>query len=675
MEELETVNILTLRAITGSDEGDAGLCRKNYFIPSYQRGYRWGIRQVKQLVRDLTEYFNGENNGDFYCLQPIVVKEITAEQKKKHGLEHFDEPWYEVIDGQQRLTTILIILTLENLLDDEADHSFRIHYETRPELGALFGKLHLKKCSENEKRQIVTVEDGGFRLDIDSFHIVQAAQTILDFFQNEEVPGAHKKFFKGTFYENFTRRAEVKGKSVQVIWYELKDNHAGSAVEFFKRLNDKSIKLNNAELVRALFLSESAEYAPDQELPKGMGKNLKDIIIARERDSKQQHLISQWDMIEGRLHDPQFWNFIHKDGEKADYSCRIEYIFDLIAKKTDDDRDSLSTLLRFQELAIDGENGLWNLWKKVELYFATLQSWLLNRDKYHKIGFIVSIEGSSALMELLEEATSLSKPAFDRKVDQRITDLIDIDLDRLSKLQYGKTDNRLIEKLLLLFNVEHTRKSCNEPFFPFDKFKNEKWTLEHIHAQNSELIDGSDREKWAEFIMENIKALKNIAIRFKDSEMDPSGLIDTLESNYRRASDKNDKRFSFSTVQKLYSEIASYFDKFAFNDSLSPDLHSISNLALLSGRINSAIGNSVFEVKRQAIVDLDAKGEYIPICTRKAFLKYYNKDEDGFETAQLFYWGRKDQENYFKGIVDTISCYLKNNPEEGNQTPCQTQEN
>ncbi|MDE6118328.1 MAG: DUF262 domain-containing protein, partial [Muribaculaceae bacterium] len=91
MEELKTVNILTLRAITSSDESDVGLCRKNYFIPSYQRGYRWGIRQVEQLVKDLTEYFNGENNGDFYCLQPIVVKEITAEQKLALGLEHSDE--------------------------------------------------------------------------------------------------------------------------------------------------------------------------------------------------------------------------------------------------------------------------------------------------------------------------------------------------------------------------------------------------------------------------------------------------------------------------------------------------------------------------------------------------------------------------------------------------------
>ncbi len=642
MKLSDSPNILTLRSIVGAPSGPEGLCGKNYFIPAYQRGYRWGEGQVRQLLKDLTEYFNGENNGDFYCLQPIVVKKTDdLEAKKRYGLAHPEEPWYEVIDGQQRLTTILIILTLENLLDEDSDDSFRIHYETRPELGKLFGKISLEK--DEDKRHTVNLNGCQERLDIDSYHILQAAKTVLDFFQNEEIPGAHKKYFKGSFYENFTRRADVEGKSVQVIWYELRDNDASSAAELFKRLNDKSIKLNNAELIRALFLSESAHYEPETELPKGINKNLRDII-------------------ESRLHDPRFWAFIHKEANANDYSCRIEYIFDLIAKKEDDDRDSLSTFLRFKELSQESDNGLWGLWKKVELYFATLQAWLMDRDKYHQVGFIVSQEGSVALIDLLDKATRKSKPDFESEINGKISRLIDnMDSDRLNRLQYGKkADNALIGRLLLLFNVEYTRTTPNEAFFPFDRYKDEEWTLEHIHAQNSELIDGSDRNKWAEFIEENIKALKKLAFRFKETANDPSPLIETLKENLKRAKDKNDKKFSFSIIQRLYSEIATYFDRFAENDGTSSDLHSISNLALLSGKINSAIGNSVFEVKRQAIVDLDAQGEYIPVCTRKAFLKYYNKDDEAFETAQMFYWGKKDQDNYFTRMSKTLNPYFKN---------------
>lgn len=664
MEKLESPNLLTLRSIVGSTACYDGLCGKNYFIPSYQRGYRWGEDQIRQLLKDLTEYFNGENNGDFYCLQPIVVKEITDKATKTaYGLECPEEPWFEVIDGQQRLTTILIILTLENLLDDDSDESFRMHYQTRPELGKLFGKLYLEKETDNPKKHRICLTDHPQRLDIDSFHILQAAKTILDFFQNEEIPGAHKKYFKGSFYENFTRKAGVDGKSVQVIWYELRDNNSTSAAELFKRLNDKSIKLNNAELIRALFLSESAHYEPEQEIPKGIAKSLRDMIAAREMEQKQQHLISQWDMMESRLHEPAFWAFIHKEGNVDNYNCRIEYIFDLIAKKDDDDKDSLSTFLRFRDMSQNENDGIWKLWKKVELYFATLQAWLRDRDKYHKVGFIVSQEGTQGLIRLLDKATSIPKSKFNAYIDDCISGIIDTSTESLCKLQYGKkADNELIGKLLLLFNVEYTRITPNEPFFPFDRYKKESsWTLEHIHAQNSELIDGSDRNKWAEFLNENIKTLKKMRVRFADTQYDPKELIDTLEANHARAIDKNDKRFSFAIVQRLYSEIATYFDAFAEDNDTAPDLHSIANLALLSGKINSAIGNSVFEVKRQAIIALDADGVYIPVCTRKAFLKYYNKGDDGFETAQLFYWGRKDQENYFRQMQSTLSPYLRHN--------------
>lgn len=52
------------------------LLDKNYFIPSYQRGYRWGKRQVQDLLEDLFKFGMDRNKkeGAFYCLQPIVVK-------------------------------------------------------------------------------------------------------------------------------------------------------------------------------------------------------------------------------------------------------------------------------------------------------------------------------------------------------------------------------------------------------------------------------------------------------------------------------------------------------------------------------------------------------------------------------------------------------------------------
>ena len=79
----------------------------NFIVPSYQRGYRWDEINVTDLLDDLLEFMQDGSSGKFYCLQPLVVKKIGTNQ-------------YNVIDGQQRLTTIFIILKyLEKLLEDE----------------------------------------------------------------------------------------------------------------------------------------------------------------------------------------------------------------------------------------------------------------------------------------------------------------------------------------------------------------------------------------------------------------------------------------------------------------------------------------------------------------------------------------------------------------------------
>ena len=66
-----------------------------FLIPSYQRGYRWKDREITALLEDIWDFANATQEGNFYCLQPIVIKQ----NGKK----------YNVIDGQQRLTTIFLI--------------------------------------------------------------------------------------------------------------------------------------------------------------------------------------------------------------------------------------------------------------------------------------------------------------------------------------------------------------------------------------------------------------------------------------------------------------------------------------------------------------------------------------------------------------------------------------
>ena len=73
----------------------------NFYIPSYQRGYRWKSRQVCQLIDDINAFTPTESTP-FYFLQALAVaKDIEKDR-------------VNVVDGQQRLTTLNLIL------DDES---------------------------------------------------------------------------------------------------------------------------------------------------------------------------------------------------------------------------------------------------------------------------------------------------------------------------------------------------------------------------------------------------------------------------------------------------------------------------------------------------------------------------------------------------------------------------
>ncbi|WP_267525192.1 DUF262 domain-containing protein [Campylobacter sp. MG1] len=74
-----------------------GLLGKNLIIPDYQRPYVWNENHIKTLLKDI------ESNKNITLLGSIVLY-------KTNKVTEDNETIYEVIDGQQRLTTIKLIL-------------------------------------------------------------------------------------------------------------------------------------------------------------------------------------------------------------------------------------------------------------------------------------------------------------------------------------------------------------------------------------------------------------------------------------------------------------------------------------------------------------------------------------------------------------------------------------
>ena len=650
MEQENKINELSLKAIPD-------LYGKNFFIPDYQRGYRWGTRQVEQLMNDLCNFFDERGKGDFYCLQPIVVKELTEGEKATYDLhsDTDDNRWYEVIDGQQRLTTIRIILALFKKIQGRFKYKFTIKYKTRPSLGEIYDKL-IYDYDEDEYG--ITVENEQC-LDIDSWHILQAAKCVLAWLKEGEAQGVGLDYFTGIFLQYFTQQRGLEGKkSVQVIWYELRDNSDPNAT--FKRLNDKKVALNNAELIRAMFLSDSAEYECDESVIDGYPEEVQSIVKEREQARKQSHIVEQWDIIEKQLRQPNFWAFIKDDASDEGYSCRIEYLFDLISQKSKKEKDELYTYLRFDDMVMkhNGVKGLWDLWVKVESDFDTLLSWYQKRDYYHKIGYLIAEKGSSILYDLLDMSTKQTKTRFDKNINWLIKTnmMISVDDDIYTYSYDEDKQKSALSRILFFYNVESTRLATTQDYFPFELYKKENWTLEHIHAQNSERIDRSDKAKWEEWIDLNTEALSRLKTRFGEGHSyDPRPVIQILGENKKKVWNNT---YVFETFTRCFDCVNDYYNKMALAEGGSPEIHTISNMALLSGSVNTSISNSVFEVKRQLIMEKDAGGEYIPYCTRLVFLKYYNKGKEDFSVQQSFYWSEIDRKNYQANIEGVLKEVL-----------------
>ncbi len=135
------------------------ILKYEFLIPYYQRGYRWTKQQVEDLLNDIWEFGKDKTKDEVYCLQPVIIKKR-------------EEEW-EVIDGQQRLVTIFLILKyLETLIDGE-NKIFSIRFETRPN-----SKVYLKNIEENKRYDY-----------IDYFHIYNANDTILNWFNNKAKTG------------------------------------------------------------------------------------------------------------------------------------------------------------------------------------------------------------------------------------------------------------------------------------------------------------------------------------------------------------------------------------------------------------------------------------------------------------------------------------------------------
>ena len=423
------------------------LLGKHYYIPNYQRGYRWGKDEVTKLLDDIWD-FASHRKSEFYCLQPLIILPQEPSDAEKTEL-------YEVLDGQQRLTTLNLIVHYikKHFPGNEKYPEMYLHYQTRPESSK-----------------------------IDFWHIERAYACIHSWFIKKAEDDRIKD---NTFQEVFLDK-------VKVIWYKI--DRGEDPIKVFERNNIGKIPLADAELIKAFILK---------------GDKRSD----RNHLRRQLEIAREWDEIEQGLRNPNLWAFIFGNKPMPDICIgqlfvvalgfedeKKPKIYDIVERKLEEEKDYLE-----------------GLWQRVKDLYSMIVDWYYDHKAYHYIGYLtqmgVKVQSIYALRS--EDDT---KAQFIDKLRSKISEgeirkLHYSEKDGFYKLSKGEKSKELyggkeVRSLLLLYNIELCLREGSTERFPFETLQVEgekriMWDIEHIDSQTPrEIQSKKEQNQWLEVTRE-----------------------------------------------------------------------------------------------------------------------------------------------------------------------------
>lgn len=598
---------------------------KNFFIPNYQRGYRWSRQQVDDLLNDIKNFkTSNPSSYQFYCLQPLVIHRMSPQECQAKDLA--DGEWDEVIDGQQRLTTILLILkALQEFFPRAFEKRclYTLKYQRNDCLEQFFDPSG-NRATENDSS-------------IDLHYISEAYDRIRTWLETSWECGIMDALVQC----NKDEAGRDQANNVRFIWYEAVDE---DPIQVFTRLNIGQIALTNAELIKAMILNRS-NFKTEND----------DYAALRQRE-----IASEWDSIEYQLQKDEFWLFLHEPGYAN--PTRIDYIFELICdsdqlslewEKSDDGDKSFRYFYEYFQRSGSDVN---ICWEAVKRYFNMFNEWYNDVELYHYIGFLIA-QGVTAEELSKTWASAETKSEFTAGLKRMVKEIVtEISLDY--QFDEEGSDKRECRPILLFHNIQtvinrNRVEQGNAKYglgtfykFPFHLYKLESWDVEHINSNTTNPEeDKTTREEW----------LVNTFLSL------PAELQDEIRAYF-------DKR-NETLLGPLFNKVSLFI--LEPNEWSQDDKNKIWNYTLLDSSTNRGYGNAIFSSKRRIIIGKDSgvfisiptitgnglemvranKGEsaFVPPCTRNVFMKYYTP-----ALNDPNYWTKDDAKYYLEDIRHCI---------------------
>ena len=425
------------------------LSKTAFLIPNYQRGYKWEKEQLDALLNDLYSSFY---NNQVYALQPLVVREIEPDDNRICFDFHYNavtkqthnkKEYVELIDGQQRLTSLFLILSHIDKSVGTRSEQIEIYYQTK--------RFTDETYVEAAKRHIGAWFDAKWQ---------KSAEKNVN-----EIANFQKHILLKTFF----------------FRYRLSANSAVPPEELFATIN-KSIRLTNAELLKALLLNSK-----------------------KNQSRKTLQLSFEWDQIERRMNETDFWSFL--TDETYEGKTKIDLLLDIAAKHINRVQGKSATIKEenplFSYFVLSNyieEHSIQDLWLKIEDVFGFLLRCYRDYHLFHYIGFLThSSSGKKKLdlAKLYDQYKEIEFITFKEHVYECVKNAFNqVDLDALNYVR----DQADLRDVLLYFNIYITMENPRHTYrFPFhthsenivtteDGEKRATWQLEHINPRNPDQV-------------------------------------------------------------------------------------------------------------------------------------------------------------------------------------------
>ena len=651
-----------------------------FFIPSYQRGYRWTKQQIYDLCNDLLEYTlkGNKSSESFYSLQPLIVRKGLFEINGKPCEA------YEVIDGQQRLTTVFLLYRFlakgqryENLNQVSSDFDnkilFHVYYETRRDDYLILEKTGFERFTNQDIR------------DIDMAHVSNALHYMRSWLENkkENDPDCAEALFQ--LYDERYNIKTVKQKlfdllndndkqlgSVQFIWYEI--DATKDAIKEFLTENKGKIGLTDTEKIRALFMQRS-NFETDI-------RNLKQLSIAKD-----------WELIENTLHKNDFWSFVSNDISLEDGRINIifKYIYDNDSETANVPQEG-DYLFRYyyrhltkKDKTAEGAvvvGAVETLWKKVMDCFRMLQNWYYNPKIYNLVGLLVK-HGYSIknISDIYNRGDVNTHDDFINKLNMEIRSVI-IDQIPISNKGNAELDIKEDEEYIDLFFDDYRKKAMIPDLLRFINIREMNKTIDRALLE----IDKEDDEKKRSDLMRGARDVISHIYRFPFEALDvfgwdiehidsatansltkPKEQEDWLEGAEKALGEKltNDDFYSklkrnIETVdeekkkEEILNAMVNRVYEIVEEDDSKERKNWIGNLTLLDSGTNRSYKNKIFAWKKDILQERIRSGVFVPVCTQNIFNKVIPE-----VTPFDWKWSHEDKKAYHTYLLKEINDFKK----------------